>query len=327
MAEPNLRPHARAASGVSRSRNRHLVLQLIAERTTLSRADLVRSTGLSRATVSEIVAVLLDEGLLTESGPGASTGGKPPTLLEIDPEGRFVIAVDMARTPFQAARFDLGGTVGSRLSGRGDPLQGRAALDDLHRLIGGLLGASHAPPLGVGVSIPGGIDESGIVVAPTLQWDDVDLRVELEDVYGLPAQVWSDVDSGAVAEFAAGDFEPTSSMLYVSVGSRIATAVILEGRLFPSGRHGGDITGLVRSGRSLAATLAPIVGSLGIGHVVVAGGSVSVADLAASWHRLLGWPVTVSGATVGSDAGLRGAAAAVLSSELGIVWVKKATPS
>ena len=88
-----LRPHLKTEHDSTRRSNRRLVLQEIFDGGPLSRADLARSTGLGRATVSDIVGSLLGEGLVAEVGRGTSTGGKPPTLIELDPKGRFAVGV------------------------------------------------------------------------------------------------------------------------------------------------------------------------------------------------------------------------------------------
>nr|BFF25135.1 hypothetical protein GCM10025732_31000 [Glycomyces mayteni] len=79
---------ARVALGptwTNRSRTRGLVLDAIRAARTISRVELASATGLAGATVSELVRELIDDGLVVEAGPGAPTGGKPRTLMRLDP--------------------------------------------------------------------------------------------------------------------------------------------------------------------------------------------------------------------------------------------------
>src|SRR3954454_1071542 len=67
-----------------RSRNRERVIEALRELGVASRAEIARHTGLSRSTVSSLVADRQDDGLTVDRAdtPGAaSTGGRPPALI------------------------------------------------------------------------------------------------------------------------------------------------------------------------------------------------------------------------------------------------------
>ena len=99
----------------SKDHNSRLVLKTIYGNGQVSRADLARSTGLTRPTVSAIVAGLLESALVSEIGPGPSAGGKRPTLLAINDDGRHLIAVDLSGDEFRAARLNLSGGITTRV--------------------------------------------------------------------------------------------------------------------------------------------------------------------------------------------------------------------
>ncbi|MDJ0925712.1 MAG: ROK family protein [Acidimicrobiia bacterium] len=238
-----LRPHTKTPHEASRLGNRRLVLQSIFDAGPISRADLARGTELGRATVSEITGELIGEGLVVEAGQGTSTGGKPPTLVELDANGRFAVGVDLSRHPFEAALLDLRGRIVA--SGRGVDLAptGRDALQEVHRLIADLIGDASAPALGIGVGIPGALDDNdGLVASPQLGWADVPLRDELEEVYGFPTYVVGDAAAAALAEFGRSGSEPESDLLYVKVDDRVTVGVVTAGQLRYTSRRGGDLT-------------------------------------------------------------------------------------
>ncbi len=85
---------ARADHTVIRRNNLELTLRLLALTPGLSRADLAAGTGLTRATVTRLVAELIDLGLVRE-GAVSSLGrvGRPGTPLELD--GRHVLAIGL----------------------------------------------------------------------------------------------------------------------------------------------------------------------------------------------------------------------------------------
>ncbi len=370
-----LRPQGKTEHEETRRSNRRLLLQGVFDAGPISRADLARSTGLGRATVSDIAADLIAEGLVVESGLGESTGGKPPTLIELDPEGRFTVAVDLSRRPIAAALLNLRGRIVARANGKTLIPTGRDALEELHRLVAELVGNAAAPALGIGVGIPGTVDESGSTVSSEqLVWSDAPLRDELQDVYGIPAYLVSDAGAAAVAEFGRTATDPAGRMLYVKVDDRIAVGTIIAGRLNRTPLHGGDLTHLRvvgwdddcgcgkvgclgcrvsmirilgpdylemstearqrlavettprvdKAALYLGRFLAPIVGAVDADLVVV-GGQMSdwpsvPESVAAGIEEHAGWCPTVVSTRLGASAVVLGAAAMVLSGELGVVW-------
>src|SRR3954451_4245281 len=75
------------------SYNRGVVLDTIRTRGELSRVELAGMTGLTAPTVTNIVRRLIADGYVVEAGQGASTGGKPRTLLRVNPWAGFSVGV------------------------------------------------------------------------------------------------------------------------------------------------------------------------------------------------------------------------------------------
>ena len=77
--------------------NRQLILNAIFRQPDQSSSDIARTYKLQRSTVTNIVNELIAEGHVRVSGIGSSTkgGGKPPTLLELNPEYGYVIGVEI----------------------------------------------------------------------------------------------------------------------------------------------------------------------------------------------------------------------------------------
>ncbi|MCP4304114.1 MAG: ROK family protein [bacterium] len=372
---PGLRPIAKTHPDETRINNRRLLLQEIFDRGPVSRADASRTTGLGRATVSDITAGLLAEGLVVESGQGASTGGKPPTLVELDPAGRFTVAVDLSRHPIEAALLNLRGRIVATAAGKTLDPTGSEVLEETHRVIGELVGEATAPALGIGIGVPGAVAQDGrVVLSEQLEWTDVDLRDQLEDVYGLPTYIASDAEAAAVAEFGRTASDPVLRMLYVKVDDRVAVGIITSARLNRTPKRGGDLTHLTMAGwddpcgcgrtgclgtrlsmiqilgpdyvdmttegrnrlaaettprvdeaaRYLGSALSPVVMALDIDKVVVGGQlarwfSVSE-NVATGIESYGGWAPEVTVSHLGPSAVVLGAAAMVLSGELGVVW-------
>src|SRR5512140_1550148 len=93
------RPHARG------------LLRLIWSERTISRAEIARRTELSRSTVSETVSELLATGLVVEAGPGQSSGGRRPIVLQFQDDAFGLVGVDLGSSHVGVALTDLRGKV------------------------------------------------------------------------------------------------------------------------------------------------------------------------------------------------------------------------
>ena len=71
-----MRLPAKATHAQTRQHNHRLILRTVYDFGPISRADVARSTGLTRTTVSDVVGDLLSDGMVEEVGRGPSSGGK-----------------------------------------------------------------------------------------------------------------------------------------------------------------------------------------------------------------------------------------------------------
>jgi N-acetylglucosamine repressor len=125
--------------------NKRLVLRTIFETAETSRADVARETGLTRATVSSAVAELMEEGLVAELGLAPSGGGKPPTKLHVQPDGRHLIGVDLSSDTLQASIYNLQGQAVRRASLPLTAANGDETLAQVYALLDPSLGRPTPP--------------------------------------------------------------------------------------------------------------------------------------------------------------------------------------
>ncbi|UNX56457.1 ROK family protein [Georgenia sp. TF02-10] len=217
--------------GQARSHNRALVLQTLHTVVDpLSRADLARSTGLTRVTVSDLVAELLAEDLLLEIGVRTDVRpGKPATLLQINPDAYHVLGVDLSPFgAFRAAVVDLHGRIRSRHEVPTEGATGEAAVAVLDRLLTEALDAVRAPLLGIGVGTPGIVDAAGTVrSAPNLRWTDLPLGERLAARFPGPVLVANDANAAVMAEHALGG--AAGDVLLVKVGFGVGAGLVIDG--------------------------------------------------------------------------------------------------
>jgi N-acetylglucosamine repressor len=228
----------------TRTYNSRLVLRTVYDRSTVSRSDISRATGLTRTSVSDLVSELIDAGLVEEVGRGPSTGGKAPILLRVAPRGREVIGVDLDGEAFTGLRVDLRGEVLHAAARPLDGHDGKAAVDLVLDLLDELTEWSPAPLLGIGIGTPGVIDTTTGIVrwAANLDWADLPLGRLLTERYETRVNVGNDSQAAALAEYTFGSAPRPDNLIVVKVGQGIGAGIILGGRLYQGDGFGaGEI--------------------------------------------------------------------------------------
>ena len=255
-----LRPSAKVLPEHVRGHNRALVLQTLFTTGQHSRADIARSTGLTRVTVSELVAELMAEGLLVEIGrrEGARPG-KPAILLDIDRSSFQIVGVDLSDfAMFRGAVLDLGGNIVRRAELPMAGITGQAALDTVVALTERLLALVSAPLLGIGVGSPGIVDLAGTVVtAPNLEWTELPLQAFLIEKFGVPVVVANDANAAVLAEHSFGDAQ--GDLMLVRIGRGVGAGLLLgggplHGSRFAAGEIGHVVVGTVVVGTVVVGT-------------------------------------------------------------------------
>ncbi|KQO94460.1 ROK family transcriptional regulator [Leifsonia sp. Leaf264] len=238
-----LRPTAKVLPEHARGHNRSLVLQTLYRASGQSRADVARETGLTRVTVSDLVAELIAEGLVVELGQREDARpGKPATLLDFDHGAFQIVAVDLSDdSVFRGAVLDLGGTIQARdeiaLAGS----TGAEAIAKVLELADRLVAAATAPLLGIGVGSPGIVDLGGVVLtAPNLRWTSVDLHAVLAERFEVPVLVANDANAAVYAEHSFGGVE--GDIMLIKVGHGVGAGLLVGGRpLFGATSAAGEI--------------------------------------------------------------------------------------
>jgi N-acetylglucosamine repressor len=228
-----------------KKQNRDLVLKIFFETAQISRAEIARMTGLTRTTVSDIVADLIGEGLVNEVGIGISTGGKSPILLSLIEDAHTIIGLDLAYNQFRGAVVDLRGQIRQMVSLSVTDTTGPQAIEAAFGILDQLVGNAQRSLIGIGVGTPGLInsDEGVVVNAVNLEWKNLPLGKILGERYKLPVIVLNDCQAAAMGEFKFGVNTPSSqNMIVVRVGHGIGAGVIIDGKIFHGdGGSAGEI--------------------------------------------------------------------------------------
>lgn len=244
----SLRHAAKVLPEHARAHNRSLVLQTLFHQGAMSRADLSRETGLTRVTISDLIAELIEDGYVAERGTREVTGpGKPAILVDLDREGHRIIGLDLSRSDrFLGAVLTLDGEIVARheASVPADPAD---ILATVIRLTRELVADAHAPVLGVGVGSPGIVDDHGTVLtAPNLRWTDIDLEGILRAEVSLPVLVANDANAAVLAEYTFGG--AGDDVMLVRVGRGVGSGLLSGGQPMLGSRFAAGEIGHVTVG-------------------------------------------------------------------------------
>ena len=229
----------------TRDFNERLILRTLYDYGPISRAEIARRTHLTRTTVSDVISVLFERGMVEEVGRGPSSGGKAPILLRLVGDAREVIGLDLGENEFVGGLVNLRGKVKHQarlpVAGR----NGERALDTVYRLVDQLVPEAAGQLLGIGVGTPGVIDTYAgeIRWAVNLDWQDLPLGTLLSERYFLPVTLANDSQAAALAEYAfAAEGPRPANLVAIKVGHGIGAGLLLGGELFQGDASGaGEI--------------------------------------------------------------------------------------
>ena len=233
-----------------RAINRSTILNLIKIGGAVSRTGIVRLAGLSPATVSEITANLIAEGLIYEKAAGGSTGGRPPILLALNRDAAFVVGLKLAERQISAALTDIEATILHTLTvPAAENTSVERAVVAMAQGVEQVIAQSSVARdrvTGVGVGLAGIIDaERGVCrYSPILGWRDVPLGQLLKERIGIPVHIDNDVNTLTMAEKWFGAGQGIDDFLVVTVGRGVGLGIVVNGQFYRGTRGGGGEFGL-----------------------------------------------------------------------------------
>lgn len=228
--------------------NRNLVLNLVKSAGPISRSEIAERSGLSPATISNLTAELIAEGLVHEMGSREATRGRPPILLRLNTRAGFVAGVKVMRGSLAVVVTDLDAEVlhyqTAPLAGAGDgsAMSPGEVLEAVVAMVEQAISASgidRSNVLGVGFGLAGLIDaQAGVChYSPFFGWRDVDLVGPLESALGLQVFVENDVNALTIAEQWFGHGHDRPDFAVVTVGAGIGLGLVINGQFY-RGRAG-----------------------------------------------------------------------------------------
>lgn len=204
----------------------------------ISRVDLARTTGMSKASVSGVVGGLIEEGLVIEKESGAYEGGRRPILLAINPTGAFAIGVNLSLEQIRVVIINFNAEVQANnicYLSRNHYTPEEIAQKTARAIQACMWEANFSKEQisGVGVGIPGLVDsESGkIRFLPNYGWGNVQFRALLEEKINHPVFIENDSNNLAIAERWYGQGKGVDDFLVVTLQNGVGSGSVVNGRL------------------------------------------------------------------------------------------------
>ncbi|MFC5059568.1 ROK family transcriptional regulator [Saccharothrix xinjiangensis] len=221
-----------AQTETRREANLALLVRTLRAHGPVSRAQLAARSGLSKATLSPLLADLDHRGL-TETAGTTTTQGRPGGLVQLRPGAVCGIGLDIRPGSVGATITDLTGEVHLRRGRTCDTTAPEHALDQLADLVRQALDdVADAGWTGVAVAVPGRADHrAGTVTATALRWREVAVVDGLAARTGLPIARLEVDNEAHLAARAEHDADPVDDLVYLHGDHEVEAGVIANGAL------------------------------------------------------------------------------------------------
>ncbi|MDT0266278.1 ROK family transcriptional regulator [Streptomyces sp. DSM 44915] len=227
--------------------NLERVIRAVRAAGSLTQADIARTTGLSAATVSNIVRELKELG--TVEVRSTSAGGRRARSVSLSSDAGIVVGVDFGHSHLRVAVGNLAHQV---LAEEAEPLDVDASaeqgFDRAEKLVGRLLGVAgvdRAKIIGIGLGVPGPIDMTSGTIGSTAilpGWRGTNPGAELAARTGVPVHVDNDANLGALGESVWGAGRGAGDLAYIKVASGVGAGLVVNGRIYRgAGGTAGEI--------------------------------------------------------------------------------------
>ncbi|WP_371368416.1 N-acetylglucosamine repressor [Sporomusa rhizae] len=210
------------------------IFNIIRRHGPVSRADIARFSGLTPPTVTNITNKLLDAGIIIDYMIGASSGGRRPLLLKVNPDSGQVIIIHIRSFKMIGYVVDTALQVHfeQTVSIRG--MEHSTILELIQEVIDNCRKAAAKQPLAIGVVIRGPVrTQEGIsVFAPNIGWKNVPLKYIIEEKNRIPTFIENDSHVLAYGEYFFGVAQDAVNMILLKVGFGIGSGIMFNGSLY-----------------------------------------------------------------------------------------------
>ena len=214
--------------------SRGAVLQLLFSNKDLSRAHISRVSGLSKQTISSVMADLESAHLVEETGITEGGIGRRAQTYRLSPRAGFAIGIDLGGTNFRSGLVDFSGNVLAELSIETPHSSVDELLEIMSKTISQLFekaNVSVSELAQIVIGIPGAVNPiTGVISnSPNLEYlDNLILRNLIHAKFNVSTLVENDVNVAALGEL---ENSKTEDFGFIAIGTGVGMGLILEGEL------------------------------------------------------------------------------------------------
>lgn len=239
---------------VLRHTNAHSILKLLRDFGSCSRADLVRASGLSAPTVTNVVKDLIQKGLIEPLGEGESSGGRPPDMIRFHAERGCLLAVQISSAGLSFLLTDLNGI---ELETRKVSLTGCSTtpadvcgyIEKELKLLLRQQKKTRDQLLAIVVGVPAitNVDEGTVLAISTLEgWRSVPLRAMLSKAVHCAVLLENDMNLAAQGEQFCGAAQSEKDFVLIDIGENVGAGIFLDGRIHHGSQWSAGEIGYLR---------------------------------------------------------------------------------
>ncbi len=215
--------------------NRSAVVKILQQREVCSRADIAKQTGLTQASITKIVAALMEMGIVCEVGSMKGSGNRRSIGLKLNADKHQIIGVKFSRHMFAVGVFDISGKIYTHTEIEYSIEQDqRSVLSAMKKQIHDTL-EEYKNVVAIGLALPGPFlqDEGRIAVVTQMPtWHNINFIEEFKYEFNKPFFFVHDANAGALAEWWFGDHgRPLHTLAYFLVGEGVGSGIIERGNL------------------------------------------------------------------------------------------------
>lgn len=214
--------------------SRGAVLQLLFSNRDLSRAHISRVSGLSKQTISSVMADLENAHLVEETGITEGGIGRRAQTYRLSPRAGFAVGIDLGGTNFRSGLVDFSGNVLGELNVETPHSSVDELLQIMSKTISQLFKNANVPVSELAqivIGIPGAVNPATGVIsnAPNLEYlDNLVLSNLIQAKFDVPTLVENDVNVAALGEL---EKSKTEDFGFIAIGTGVGMGLILDGEL------------------------------------------------------------------------------------------------
>lgn len=234
---------------LARRVSRRTVAEVILRQGPISRADLAKITGLSKQTMSEVVAELEAAGWVCPAGVSRGAIGRTAVTYEIAADAAYSLGIDLGGTKVVAALADLAGAVVAEREEETDQRGGLHVLRQVRQMalaLAASTGIASDRIRSVVLGTPGVINPTtgAITLVPNISGlSEIDVAGALGGLFGFAVGIENDINLAMLGEAWQGRAQGYENAAFLSLGTGVGLGLIINGKLVRGATGaGGEIS-------------------------------------------------------------------------------------